>query len=67
MFLCRDCVTPDQADFADGVSEDTVRGMCNLYSMTKSQQAIRDLVNAMRDLTGNLPPLPPICAALPPA
>ena len=27
--------------------------MCNLYSMTKSQQAIRDLVKAMRDTTGN--------------
>ncbi|HVY17615.1 MAG TPA: SOS response-associated peptidase [Rhodopila sp.] len=34
--------------------------MCNLYSMTKSQQAIRDLVRAMRDVTGNLPPLPGI-------
>jgi putative SOS response-associated peptidase YedK len=34
--------------------------MCNLYSMTKSQQAIRDLVRAMRDVTGNLPPMPGI-------
>jgi putative SOS response-associated peptidase YedK len=34
--------------------------MCNLYSMTKSQQAVRDLVKALRDLTGNLPPLPGI-------
>ena len=32
--------------------------MCNLYSVTKGQQAIRDLANAMRDTTGNLPPLP---------
>jgi putative SOS response-associated peptidase YedK len=32
--------------------------MCNLYSITKSQAAIRELVRAMRDLTGNLPPLP---------
>ncbi len=31
--------------------------VCNLYSMTKSQQAIRDLVKAMFDRTGNLPPL----------
>jgi hypothetical protein len=31
--------------------------MCNLYSITKSQQAIRDLVKAIRDITGNLPPL----------
>lgn len=34
--------------------------MSNLYSMTKSQQAIRDLARAMRDHTGNLPPLPAI-------
>ncbi|MBW4025750.1 MAG: SOS response-associated peptidase [Proteobacteria bacterium] len=34
--------------------------MCNLYSMTKGQQAIRDLTRAMRDKTGNLPPLPGI-------
>jgi putative SOS response-associated peptidase YedK len=31
--------------------------MCNLYSMTKTQKALVDLVRAMRDLTGNLPPL----------
>src|SRR6202007_73226 len=34
--------------------------MCNLYSMTRSQQAIRDLVKAMFDRTGNLPPMPGI-------
>jgi putative SOS response-associated peptidase YedK len=34
--------------------------MCNLYSMTKSQQAIRDLVRATRDSTGNLPSMPGI-------
>jgi len=32
--------------------------LCNLYSVTKGQQAIRDLAGAMRDMTGNLPPLP---------
>lgn len=32
--------------------------MCNLYSVTKGQQAIRELGRAMRDTTGNLPPLP---------
>ena len=31
--------------------------MCNLYSVTKGQQAIRELAGAMRDTTGNLPPL----------
>jgi hypothetical protein len=34
--------------------------MCNLYSVTKSQQAIRELVRAIRDVTGRLPPLPAI-------
>jgi putative SOS response-associated peptidase YedK len=34
--------------------------MCNLYSMTKGQQAIRELARAMIDRTGNLPPLPGI-------
>ena len=32
--------------------------MCNLYSITKGQQAIRDLAGAMRDNAGNMPPLP---------
>jgi putative SOS response-associated peptidase YedK len=31
--------------------------MCNLYSRTKSQAAIRALFRVQRDLTGNLPPL----------
>ena len=34
--------------------------MCNLYAMTTSQQAIREIAGAMRDRTGNLPPLPAI-------
>jgi putative SOS response-associated peptidase YedK len=34
--------------------------MCNLYSETRSQDAIRALTRAMRDHTGNLPPLPGI-------
>ena len=40
--------------------------MCNLYSITKGPQAIRDLAHAMRDTTGNLPPVPgffPDCRA----
>ena len=32
--------------------------MCNLYSITKGQQAIREFTRAMADRTGNLPPLP---------
>ena len=34
--------------------------MCNLYSVTKGQQAIREAFAAMVDTTGNLPPLPGI-------
>ncbi len=34
--------------------------MCNLYAVTKGQQAIRDLTRAMLDRTGNLPSLPGI-------
>lgn len=34
--------------------------MCNLYSMTKGQQAIRELTRALHDRTGNLPSLPAI-------
>jgi putative SOS response-associated peptidase YedK len=34
--------------------------MCNLYSYTKGQAAIRELAKAMRDETGNLPLLPAI-------
>ena len=34
--------------------------MCNLYSMTKGQQAIREFTRAMEDKTGNLPSLPGI-------
>jgi putative SOS response-associated peptidase YedK len=32
--------------------------MCNLYSLTKGQQAIRELARAMSDRTGNLPLMP---------
>ena len=31
--------------------------MCNLHSVTKGQQAIRELAGAMCDTAGNLPPL----------
>ncbi|MDO9442101.1 MAG: SOS response-associated peptidase [Beijerinckiaceae bacterium] len=32
--------------------------MCNLYSITKGQQAIRQLFEIQRDLAGNLQPMP---------
>jgi putative SOS response-associated peptidase YedK len=32
--------------------------MCNLYSVTKGQAAIIAFTRAMRDMTGNLPPMP---------
>jgi hypothetical protein len=34
--------------------------MCNLYAVTKGQQAIRELMRAMFDRTGKLPSLPGI-------
>src|SRR5271169_569729 len=34
--------------------------MCNLCSLTKGQQAIREMTRAMRDVTGNLPLFPGI-------
>jgi putative SOS response-associated peptidase YedK len=34
--------------------------VCNLYSLTKGQAAIRELTRAMVDRTGNLPPMPGI-------
>lgn len=34
--------------------------MCNLYSMTRAPDSIRDFVKATRDLTGNAQPLPSI-------
>ena len=34
--------------------------MCNLYSVTKGQAAIRDLFSVRHDRAGNLPPLPAI-------
>ncbi len=34
--------------------------MCNLYSLTKGQAAIREIAKAMTDSTGNLAPLPSI-------
>jgi putative SOS response-associated peptidase YedK len=37
-----------------------VEQMCNLYSLSKGQAAIIELSRAMRDVTGNLPPLPGI-------
>ncbi len=34
--------------------------MCNLYSVTKGQSAIRDLFAVKHDRAGNVPPLPAI-------
>ena len=39
---------------------DWLGSMCNLYSMTSTQQAVRDLARTLRDITGNQPPLPGI-------
>ena len=34
--------------------------MCNLYSMTSTQEAVRQLARTIRDISGNQPPLPGI-------
>jgi putative SOS response-associated peptidase YedK len=34
--------------------------MCNLYSLTRTQEAMRRFFRVKRDLTGNLPSLPAI-------
>ena len=34
--------------------------MCNLYSITKGQAAIREFTRAMVDATGNLPSMPSV-------
>jgi putative SOS response-associated peptidase YedK len=34
--------------------------MCNLYSITTNQAAIRDLLKVTKDSPGNLPPMPAI-------
>ena len=39
--------------------------MCNLYSITRSQEAMRRLFAIERDLTGNLPPMPGVYPDLP--
>lgn len=45
----------------DGVGQsDELFGVCNLYSMTKAQDAMRALFDGLEDKTGNLPPLPGI-------
>jgi putative SOS response-associated peptidase YedK len=43
-----------------GAPRASYEGMCNLYSVTKGQQAIREFTRAMRDTTGNLPAMPAI-------
>jgi putative SOS response-associated peptidase YedK len=46
--------------FALAPKRDIVPRMCNLYSVTKGQSAIRDLFAVKHDRAGNLPPLPAI-------
>jgi hypothetical protein len=39
--------------------------MCNLYSITRGQEAMRRLFRVTRDLTGNLPALPAVYPGAP--
>jgi putative SOS response-associated peptidase YedK len=43
-----------------GCGRKRITQICNLYSVTKGQAAIRELTNAMTDQTGNMPLLPGI-------
>lgn len=52
VYFCPVCL-PDWLAYELENSERQDR-MCNLYSITSTQQAIRDLVKALRDLTGNM-------------
>lgn len=49
--------SPEQSVLWQG---EEVFGVCNLYSMTKGQVAIRELAKVWQDRTGNMPPLPGI-------
>jgi len=42
----------------NGLATLQVRAVCNLYSITKNQAAIRDLFRVTQDGAGNLPPMP---------
>jgi putative SOS response-associated peptidase YedK len=48
------------ARYPSGNPMGTVDAMCNLYSITSNQQAMRDLARAIRDMTGNFEPLPAV-------
>src|SRR4051812_34601624 len=60
--LCRGCCSfvYGQQTESNPRRRDILLQMCNLYSVTKGQAAIRELSRAMRDHTGNLPPLPAV-------
>jgi putative SOS response-associated peptidase YedK len=51
---------PLEFEVRNGFRALPVRSMCNLYSITRNQAAIRDLFKVSRDTTGNLPVLPAI-------
>lgn len=45
-----------QSPLANSASLMHIRGVCNLYNITTSQDAIREWTRAMRDIMGNLEP-----------
>jgi hypothetical protein len=51
---------PDRSSRLESAVKMNSSAHVNLYSLTKGQQAIRDLARAMSDRTGNLPLLPGI-------
>jgi putative SOS response-associated peptidase YedK len=58
LFFCNPHL-PDWAAY-DLENDERKDRVCNLYSITKSQDAIRQLVKFTRDMTGNLPSMPAV-------
>ena len=57
LFLCHEHL-PDWAAYELENGPDD--RMCNLYSVTTNQEAIRDLARYTRDMVGNMPPIPAV-------
>ena len=53
-------IAGDRRDASRGPDKRRAVPICNLYPLARSEEEITRLAGAMRDLTGNLPPLPGI-------
>ncbi|MGI9354268.1 MAG: hypothetical protein ACR2PF_03765 [Rhizobiaceae bacterium] len=55
-----DCISYSTPVHTAQWSGEDLFGVCNLYSMTREQDAIRQFAKIKKDNTGNMPPLPGI-------